>query len=66
MNSDSCRNLLCPVNGLSDMTGRIRTQMTSHTPIFAIPCVWPEFPLLPPPMTSMAENEHKDQVCDPP
>ena len=61
MNRFSGENFLRPVNGFFDKTGRINSRMKFIAPIYAIPCEWPKFPLLPPPIISRTENERKDQ-----
>lgn len=40
------------VNGVSDNRGKIHGCFGSTTPIEATVCVWPLFPILPPPMTN--------------
>ncbi len=53
------------INGVSDNRGRIHGCFGSTTPIEALVCVWPWFPILPPPMTIVASIEKSQNGLTP-
>ena len=57
MKRDRNNHSLFSINADIDKTGRIRGYFALPTPIEGNVCVWPRFPILPPPMTAEATLE---------
>ena len=49
MKSVTFQHSLNLINGYLDENGRLRSYLSSTTPIEGFVCKWPDFPVLPPP-----------------